>query len=564
MAEEDETAVGVGLFLGARGAAVALVAAGGRAQVLADARGRRCTPSCVAWGAHGAELVGCSRQERARFDPASVFFDVHLLLARAFDDREVQRLAARAPFDIVDIDGKPHVAVTTAQGECQAMSPEQVLALVVARQKQIAEDAIGREVRDVVVAMPMALNDAQREAVKAVGRDAGLNVLRVVSGATSACIGFNDAFVPHSDGKEHLLAVLALDRDYATVTAINFEDGVFEVIGTRNMEPEDTKSSPIDQSLEAMATILQENGKQWQDVEDLYLVGDWSDESSVSASIHNYIDNPAARIHVEAPANFEAARGAAMVAWEMKKPTQYVEPMCMLNFYLLSMGVETAGGIMTTIVRRGTTIPNVKSRIFTPLHEHQHTVIIKIFEGERIWVPFNRCLGQVELHNLRRRQDNRLPQVKVTFDMDVNDNMVVCAEELDTDNRVTLHIPEIERRQSMAAVEEILRQRDEHSERDSTVRNSLSLCASMDEYLARLNAYASRVTEEFGIVPAFSALHMQGGLALDEDEWIRLDAASTSSTFLDDHVVGASAAAATADSSLDFSDMAMDSNCVCS
>lgn len=565
MAEEAEEAPGVGVFLGSQRTAVALLRDGGRAELIADADGRCWTPSCVAWDAQGNVVVGCSAAERALFNPKNVFFDVHVLLGRAFDDHEVQALAARVPYDIVDIDGKPHVAVTTAQGECQAMSPEQVLALLVARQKQIAEEFLGREVRDVVVTLSMALNDRQREAIKAIGRDAGLNVIRICVGATCACIGLCGSLTVSVDSKEHLLVVVARDGDYATATAINFEEDIYEVIGTKNLDAatlSDAKQSLFEHALQSVDLILEENRKKRQDIEDVYVVGDWDVDTNVFKLILEYTGNPAARVRIEAPDAFEAARGAAMIAHDLTNRTQYTEPLCLLNFFLLSMGVETTGGIQTTVVRRGTTIPGVKSRVFTPLHELQSSVVIKVFEGERVWAANNRCLGQLELHNLRRRSDNRLPQIKVTFDMDYSENLVVFAEEIGTDNKTQFSLSEIERRLPIDRINEIVNIADEHAEEDTVVRNSLSLCASVDEYLSRVTAYASRVTDEYGLVPAFTS-NLMGGNP-DEDDWIRLEMASANSTLLDDHVRGVADAKLTAATNGTITDMMAMDSCICS
>lgn len=565
MAEEEGEAPGVGLFLGSRRSAVALLRTGGQAEVVADADGRRWTPSCVAWDAQGRVVVGCSAAERARLDPRGVFFDVHLLLARAFDDLEVQALAARVPYDVVDIDGRPHVAVTSAQGECQAMSPEQVLALLAARLKQIAEDALGHEVRDVVVTVSMELNDCLREAIKAVGRDAGLDVVRVSTGAVCACVGFAGALFVSEDAEEHLLVVVSRDGDYVTTTAIILEEGIYEVIGTKNLDAAamlDKKQTPFERALLAVDVILHENHQKRQVIDDVYVVGDWEADTNVSNQILEYTGNPSAKIHIEVPDAFEMARGAAIMSHNLNNTPPIIEISCLLNFFVLSMGVETAGGIFTPVVRRGTTIPIVKSRIFTPLHELQSSVVIKVFEGERVWAAHSRCLGQLELHNLQRRADNRLPQIKVTFDMDNMESLVVFAEELGTDNKAQFNLSEIERRLTNERLNEIRDRAEQHAEEDTAVRNSLSLCASVDEYLSRVTSYASRVTDEYGIVPAFTSSLV--GTHADEDDWIRLEMASASSTIMDDHVRGVpdtKPSAAVEEAAPDM--VAMDS-CICS
>jgi molecular chaperone DnaK len=187
------------------------------------------------------------------------------------------------------------------------------------------------------------------------------------------------------------------------------------------------------------------------------------------------------------------AMGAAIQAGVLKGE---VSDVLLLDVTPLSLGVETAGGVMTKIIERNTTIPARRSEVFSTAADNQPAVDIVVLQGEREMAKDNRVLGRFKLENIRPAPRGE-PQIEVTFDIDANGILHVTARDKDTGAEQSITISEqsnldqneVER---MLAEAEAHRREDEQLRKQVDARNELdSVAYQVERRLAELGDSAA-------------------------------------------------------------------------
>ena len=210
----------VGIDLGTTNSVIA-VYEDGRPQVIANAEGSRTTPSVVAFTDTGERLVGQVARRQAVLNPTGTISSAKRFIGRRFE--EIATEAGQVSYDVTS--GPEGAVRFTVRGKPYA--PEESSAQVL---RKLADDAakhLGEKVTDAVITVPAYFNDAQRQATKAAGRIAGLNVLRIINEPTAAALAYG------LDKKGHE-TVLVFDLGGGTfdVSILDVGDGVVEVRST--------------------------------------------------------------------------------------------------------------------------------------------------------------------------------------------------------------------------------------------------------------------------------------------------------------------------------------------
>jgi molecular chaperone DnaK len=198
---------------------------GGKATVLENSEGARTTPSIVAFTKSGERVVGQAAKRQAVTNPRNTVFSVKRLMGRKF--AELTEADKRMPYKIVAAaNGDAHVQVEVG-GETKVYSPQEVSAMILAKLKADAEAKLGETITEAVITVPAYFNDSQRNATKAAGEIAGLNVRRIINEPTAAALAYG--LDSKSDEK---VAVYDLGGGTFDISVLEIGDGVFEVLAT--------------------------------------------------------------------------------------------------------------------------------------------------------------------------------------------------------------------------------------------------------------------------------------------------------------------------------------------
>jgi heat shock 70kDa protein 1/2/6/8 len=163
------------------------------------------------------------------------------------------------------------------------------------------------------------------------------------------------------------------------------------------------------------------------------------------------------------------------------------DQLLLLDVTPLSLGIETAGNVMTVMIPRNTTIPCKKSQIFSTFVDNQPAVTIRIFEGERSFTKDCNLLGTFELGNIPPAPRG-VPQIEVTLDIDANGILQVSAEEKATGNKQKITISNDKGRLSKDQIEEMLKEAEKFKEDDKVNRERVESKNELENFIYNMKS----------------------------------------------------------------------------
>ena len=208
------------------------------------------------------------------------------------------------------------------------------------------------------------------------------------------------------------------------------------------------------------------------------------------------------------------AYGAAVQAHILSGGSTKTNDIILLDVAPLSLGLETAGGVMTPLIKRNTTIPTKKSQTFSTYADNQSGVNIQVFEGERPMTRDCNSLGRFMLEGIPP-MPRGVPQIEVTFDIDANGILNVSAAEKSTGKSQKITITNDKGRLSKEEVERLVAESEKFAEEDKAAMAKVEARNELESYLynARNSLQDEKVKEKLGDDAGVALKAVEEGLA---------------------------------------------------